>query len=190
MYRFLVLSLLLPLLAATAPQAATQEMGREWVTISKEQFKVEMATPHISDGVERYHRAQTPNYGYVYVGSWTGLGHGAAEALVIARELPPNYYIRFKKDLEEFIRGTEDGKTIAFKTEHASSNRLGRIEYVLYSAGAAECTGFHQYFGRLGAGSHRGVGTKSMIGYYCAPENSALTQETAEQVVRSLRWKD
>lgn len=184
----LLSSLILALPLTLASIADAQELGREWNSISKYRFNIEVIMPHIVNGTERYYQAQTPNYGNILVGSFTGSGLDPAKGLIVLHELEPGYHFLYEQDLKGYVRKTRKGETVNFSSESSTSNSIGYVKYVLYATASVECVGFQQYAGVTGSDTGGGLGTKSILGFYCAPNETSLSPDMAEQVVRSLRW--
>ncbi|MEQ8711324.1 MAG: hypothetical protein RIC36_20250 [Rhodospirillales bacterium] len=67
-------------------------------------------------------------------------------------------------------------------------NPIGAIEYVI--AGTSDnlsCVGFLQFYGNR---TDAGLGTRRLIGYYCAPEGVTLSDADAKSIVKGISLRE
>ena len=146
------------------------------------------AVPELDDKIERHMRSADPSHRYeVEIALWTGLGAHHPAALVQYFNIYTGYSLRVDVDPKGFIDDLPmfEDKKITFEGRHSAGNKLGPIKSRRFVFEDVECVAFSQTFGH----SEYGVGTKRVLGYYCADPGDPLSKTMLSSILNSVDIK-
>lgn len=167
---------------------AETELGVEFVEIVADESELVFTYPPVSSGFQQFFKGRDRHVGgAMYLGTWTsdrGSLPRAQMSLVLA---PTGYYYPRALDAEKNIGGWEffEGRSLAIEPQMDLTNAFGHVKANRFTADEISCVSFIEYSGV----ADYGVGSRQLLGYYCARPGKELSDGDISQIVKSVGVK-
>lgn len=164
---------------------ASADLGPEYVPISEEESGIVFYGPGMENGYRQFLSGTTAEYTRQTFAIFGPPKGRYPHATIIFMETPPNYHFTVVDPPSETIAtwGEFDGKRITVGKTGFAVNKIGRIDYALFTADDLACVNWRQDFG---APIERGFGTQLFIGYYCRTGGSMMSAGEAKSILRRI----
>lgn len=168
---------------------ASDELGPEFREISESESGLQFYGPGLGGGFRKFLTGTDDQHVRFTVGVY-GPRYGEfpwANIRIVV--LPTQRVFTRTRPLRETI-GTREmfaGQSIALGDEGSTVNRLGRADYILFTADRQSCVAWQQVFGATFGG---GLGRQSLDGLYCVGGNAPMKKHEAAGIVERVGHRD